>query len=236
VATGIRAADDELATTLSLLPRSRRDSLAQQVYKSIRLGMLRGQFDQGQLYSENLLASTLEASRTPIREALRQLEMEGLIEIIPQRGFRMREISNADIREFYALREMLECYVVGTLCDEARDGSLDGQLRELRRILERQRESLSDLAEFVAWDEQLHLTMAQLAQLPRTARMIASLRGVLWLLAARIMGNRERRRAVLDEHEAIIAAVLNHERKQAVLAMSRHIRETARLASPNPTS
>ena len=215
---------------------SRRDSLAQRVYKSIRLGMLMGQFDQGQLYSENWLADTLEASRTPIREALRQLQFEGLIDIIPQRGFRMREISKAEIREFYTLREMLECYVVGTLCDEASDGSLDTALRELNRIVERQRDNLGDLGEFVAWDEEFHLTMARLASLPRTARMIASLRGVLWLLAARIMGNPARREAVLEEHDAIVSALLSHEREQAVQAMTRHIQETAMLASAAPQS
>ena len=184
----ILAAHNSPAAALAPLGGSRRDSLAQRVYKSIRLGMLMGQFDHGQLYSENWLADTLEASRTPIREALRQLQFEGLIDIIPQRGFRMREISKAEIREFYTLREMLECYVVGTLCDEASDGSLDTALRELNRIVERQRDNLGDLGEFVAWDEEFHLTMARLASLPRTARMIASLRGVLWLLAARIMG------------------------------------------------
>lgn len=214
----------------------RRDSLAQQVYKSIRLGMLRGRFDHGQLYSENWLATTLEASRTPIREALRQLELEGLVEIIPQRGFRMREIGEAEIREFYALREMLECYVVGTLCDEAKNGSLDAALRELGRIVDRQRESVDDLGEFVARDEEFHLTMAQVANLPRTARMIASLRGVLWLLAARIMGSRARREAVLQEHHAIVAALQGGQRKQAVLAMTRHIQQTARLASPGPAA
>ncbi|HZQ49783.1 MAG TPA: GntR family transcriptional regulator [Candidatus Dormibacteraeota bacterium] len=219
---------------LNRLSRARRDSLGQQVYKSIRLGMLRGQFEQGQLYSESWLAETLAASRTPIREALRQLEHEGLVEIIPQRGFRMREVSPAEIREFYALREMLECYVVGTLCDEAGDGSLDPALRELSRILERQRESIDDLGEFVARDEEFHLTMAHLARLPRTARMISSLRGVLWLLAARIMGNQARREAVLDEHSAILVAIQSHQRKQAVQAMTRHVRETARLASASP--
>ncbi len=222
----MRAAGGTLA-----LAGPRRDSLAQQVYKSIRLGMLRGSLDQGHLYSESWLASTLEASRTPIREALRQLEFEGLIEIIPQRGFRMREISKAEVREFYTLREMLECYVVGALCDEASDGSLDAALRELSRILERQRENIGDIGEFVAWDEEFHLTMARLANLPRTARMISSLRGVLWLLAARVMGDQARREDVLEEHGAIVGALLEHDRKRAVQAMTRHVRETARLAT-----
>src|SRR5438128_1744298 len=124
------AVDTEPAGLLSPLGSARREGLAQQVYKTIRLGMLKGQFQKGQLYSENWLAETVEASRTPIREALRQLEFEGLIEIIPQRGFRMREISEAEVREFYAVREMLEAYVVGTLCDEAANGSKDSELRE----------------------------------------------------------------------------------------------------------
>ena len=230
------ALDTQAAGVLGPIGSARRESLAQQVYRTIRLGMLKGQFRQGQLYSENWLAETLEASRTPIREALRQLEFEGLIEIIPQRGFRMREISDAEILEFYAVREMLETYVIGTLCDEARDGSKDSDLRELRRILERQRDCVHDIGEFVACDEEFHLSIAQLANLTRTARMIASLRGVLWLLGARIIGSYERREAVLEEHDAIVRALLDHDRKQAVQAMTRHIRETAKLASATKDS
>ena len=211
-----------------------RDSLGQQVYKAVRLAMFKGEFDPGQLYSETWLADGFKASRTPIREALRQLELEGLIDIIPQRGFRLRVISSAEIREFYEIREMLECSVVSTLCRSASDGALDPSLGLLHSILERQRACINDDAEFVGWDEEFHLRIAELANRPRTARIIASLRGVLWLLGTQIIGNHRRRESVMREHGAIVDALLNHDQEAAVRAMAAHIKETSRLALSVP--
>src|SRR5581483_9128743 len=112
----------------------RADTLAVQAYQAIRLAMLHGTLQPGEFYSENWLASVLGVSRTPAREALRQMEAEGLIEVFPQRGFRLRTMSRAELVEFYHLRELMESYVVQTLCQLVDDRSI----RLLRHILERQ--------------------------------------------------------------------------------------------------
>jgi len=223
-----------LAAGLGPLVTTRSDTLTQQVYRALRLAMFKGQLDPGRLYSENWTAQILDASRTPVREALRQLEFEGLVEIIPQRGFRLRILSAGEVREFYTLREMLESYVVTSLCETATDGSLDSSIGSLHRILERQRDCVNDPPDFVAWDEEFHLAVAALANLPRAARMIASLRGILWLLGTRIIGNHERREAVLEEHSRIVEALLAHDCAASTAAMKAHIRETARLAMATP--
>jgi len=208
-----------------------RDTFSRRIYKSIRLAMLNGKLQPGSLHSEAGLALTLGASRTPIREALRQLESEGLVEIMPQRGFRLRTMTLADVREFYALREMLETYAVSKLCNEPiTNESLDG----LALILDRQRSCIHDVGEFIAWDEEFHIALAVLAELPRTARIISSLRGILWLLGTQIIGAEPRRKAVLNEHSEIMAGVLRRDRTAAATAMRRHIRETARLALKAP--
>ena len=74
-------------------------------------------------------------------EALRQLETEGLIEVLPQRGFRVRRISSAELVEFYDLRGLLEAYVVRTLCETIDERSL----RLLGHILERQQGAADDV-------------------------------------------------------------------------------------------
>ena len=168
---------------------TRADTLATQAYQSIRLALLHGQLRPDQFYSENSVALMLGISRTPAREALRQLETEGLIEVLPQRGFRVRRISASELVEFYDLRGMLESYVVRTLCH-----SIDERLvRSLRHILERQQLAADDVTEFIGLDEEFHLSMARMAGLQRTARIVASLRGVLWLMGTRIVDNPSRR-------------------------------------------
>jgi GntR family transcriptional regulator, rspAB operon transcriptional repressor len=205
---------------------TRADTLATQAYESIRLALLHGQLKQDTFYSENAMALMLGISRTPAREALRQLEIEGLIEILPQRGFRVRRISTPELVEFYELRGMLESYVVRTL-----SRSIDErELRSLRHILDRQQLAADDVAEFIGLDEEFHLSMARMAGLQRTARIVASLRGVLWLMGTRIVDNPSRRGDVIGEHEAILAALEQRDAEAASDAVTHHIRATAQVA------
>jgi GntR family transcriptional regulator, rspAB operon transcriptional repressor len=205
---------------------TRADTLATQAYQAIRLTLLHGQLRPDHFYSENTVASMLGISRTPAREALRQLETEGLIEVLPQRGFRVRRIFPLELVEFYELRGMLESYVVRTLCDRIDEPGV----RALRHILERQQLFADDVTQFIGLDEEFHLSMARMAGLQRTARIVASLRGVLWLMGTRIVDNPVRRADVIEEHEAIVDALARRDEQAASLAVTRHIRETAQVA------
>jgi DNA-binding GntR family transcriptional regulator len=201
-------------------------TLATQAYQAIRLALLHGQLRPDQFYSENSVALMLGISRTPAREALRQLETEGLIEVLPQRGFRVRRISAPELVEFYDLRGMLEAYVVRTLSRRIDER----QISSLRHILERQQLAAADVTEFIGLDEEFHLNMARMAGLQRTARIVASLRGVLWLMGTRIVDNPTRRTDVVGEHEAILAALERHDEQAASDAVTHHIRATAQVA------
>jgi DNA-binding GntR family transcriptional regulator len=205
---------------------TRADTLATQAYQAIRLALLHGQLRADQFYSENSVALMLGISRTPAREALRQLETEGLIEVLPQRGFRIRRISTPELVEFYELRGMLESYVIRTLCHQLDER----QVRALRHILERQQLAADDVTEFIGLDEEFHLSMARMAGLQRTARIVASLRGVLWLMGTRVVDNPSRRADVIGEHEAILDALERRDEQGAVDAVTHHIQVTAQAA------
>src|SRR5207244_9533074 len=128
--------------------------------------------------------------------------------------------------EFYDLRGLLEAYVVRTLCETIDERSL----RLLRHILERQQLAADDVTEFIGLDEEFHLSMARMAGLQRTARIVASLRGVLWLMGTRIVDNPARRTDVIGEHEAILAALERRDEQAASDAVTHHIRATAQVA------
>ena len=205
---------------------TRADTLATQAYQAIRLALLHAQLRPDQFYSENSVALMLGISRTPAREALRQLETEGLIEVLPQRGFRVRGIDIAELTEFYALRVLLESYVVRTLAADIDSSSV----QKLADILTRQSYAVNDIAEFMTLDEEFHLTMARMAGLQRTARIVGSLRGVLWLMGARVVDDPNRRTDVLDEHHRILTALGQHDPAGAEWAITGHIHATARVA------
>ena len=83
-------------------------SLSARVYNHIRDGILSGRYKDGDELKEMTIGEELGVSRTPVREALRQLDLEGLITIIPNKGAFVEGVSLDDIRDIYDIRARLE--------------------------------------------------------------------------------------------------------------------------------
>lgn len=93
-------------------PADNSEFLVDNVYDAIRGAILRNDLKPGTALSETTLAEQLGTSRTPIREALKRLEEEDLVQIVPRRGVFVTDISVEDIVTIYQLREALECYAI----------------------------------------------------------------------------------------------------------------------------
>ena len=87
---------------------SDRYSLRGKVYERIREDILSGRYQQDTELKEAAIGAELGVSRTPVREALRQLELEGLVHIIPNRGAYVNMITAKDVQDIYVIRSMLE--------------------------------------------------------------------------------------------------------------------------------
>lgn len=83
-------------------------SLRGKIYSTLRENILSGKYTQGESLIEKRLAAELNVSRTPIREAIRQLELEGLVESIPNKGVTVKGISRKDVEDIYKIRMLLE--------------------------------------------------------------------------------------------------------------------------------
>ena len=83
-------------------------SLRGKVFESIREDILSGRYEQNTELKETAIGAELGVSRTPVREALRQLELEGLVSIIPNRGAYVNMITAKDVQDIYVIRSMLE--------------------------------------------------------------------------------------------------------------------------------
>ena len=199
---------------------SPRDTLADRAYRSIRMAIINRDLVPDRYYSEAWLARVLGISRTPTHSALLQLEVEGLVEIVAQRGFRLRHVSEAEYIEFYDVRILLETNVLRTLAPRV---TLD-QVAKLREFLERQWRVVEDASAFQDLDEEFHRFMAESAGLTRTAAIIHSLRGILWLGTSHRPA--ERRAAVARQHTAIVDALEAHDPEAAVRALERHLRSS----------
>ncbi|WHT20372.1 GntR family transcriptional regulator [Crossiella sp. CA-258035] len=84
---------------------------AEKAYQTLRAGILDGTYEPTERLGEVDLAEGLGLSRTPVREALRRLEVEGLVELEPHRGARVAQWTRADVEELYDLRMLLESFL-----------------------------------------------------------------------------------------------------------------------------
>src|SRR5919202_296505 len=104
-----------MATVPSSLLRLEASSLRERAAEAIRNGITTGEIRAGELYSVPTLAARLGVSATPVREAMLDLANEGLVEAVRNRGFRVVELTDADLDEILEVRVMLEVPAAGRL-------------------------------------------------------------------------------------------------------------------------
>jgi len=108
-----------------------RYTLGGRVYNAIRDKILSGQYKESEELKENAVAAELGVSRTPVREALRQLELEGLVTIIPNKGAYVTGITKKDIHDIYIIRSYLEGLCAKWACENI----TEAQIEALEEIL-----------------------------------------------------------------------------------------------------
>ncbi|SFH40073.1 DNA-binding transcriptional regulator, GntR family [Desulfotomaculum arcticum] len=94
--------------------KGKQPNLAQIAYTQIKEAIIFAKFKPGEYISENMLAAALEMSRTPVREALKELAYENLVEIMPGREAVVKHITQKDLKEIFELRRVLECFAAET--------------------------------------------------------------------------------------------------------------------------
>lgn len=201
----------------------RPQTLSRRAYDQILQSIRDETLERDRHYSENELAVSLGISRTPVREALLDLARQGLVEIFPQRGFRVRELSDAERTEIFEVRGVLEAYVVERLAKMV----TPEMVTRLTDLLAAQSEAADDPTTFLIIDEEFHLLMPEMAGLIRTCDMLSTLRGAMWLIGSSALSTPHRVPAVLCEHQAIVEAIAAHEPVKAARALRKHISATA---------
>ena len=194
----------------------RSESLAQQGYSTIRRAIRDGKIARGQIFSESALAESLGVSRTPVREALLNLYRDGVVEIIPKRGYRLVELDPDAIAEIRLLRVALEQIVVGRLCETA----TPADIRALRAILKGKGRSQEDMYSI---DEAFHVCMAELAGLRQIRRELLSVRGKMYLIASGTSVASLRNDKVVSEHAELVDALERHDCKTAKRVVTDHV-------------
>ena len=199
-------------------PRSLRD----QVYDRLRAAILSGELAPGTPIIEAEIATTLGASRTPVREALRRLETEWMLEPRGGRGSVVRELKRDEVECIFEIREALETLAARRAAHRMSERDYAG----FTRLLERTAQHVDDPSEMERLDTQFHDRILALADGHRLKRMLGDLRADIlpWRFIA--LSTPERRRATVEEHVAMLAAMRAKDEVAIVASTTSHIGNT----------
>jgi DNA-binding GntR family transcriptional regulator len=102
--------EESVENTIEGIRVTKKKSLREEVYESLRKSILHGKLKAGQRLIEEQLAHQIGISRTPVREAFHKLERDDLVSRLPKKGFAVREFTKADVEEIFGIRSALESY------------------------------------------------------------------------------------------------------------------------------
>ncbi len=134
----------------------KHQTLREQIVSSLRESIIKGELSPGQKLTEPELADRLGISRTPIREAFRQLESEGFLTVIPRRGAVVSKITRKEIDEFYELKSLLEGYAARIAAEKINEKGIE-KLRKINEQLIKLAEE-GDIEAFFLKNEEFHRT------------------------------------------------------------------------------
>lgn len=201
---------------------ARRNLLKDQAYTRLKARILQGDFGPGTFLSERQVAAWLQMSKTPIRAALEKLAGEGLIQISPQQGIIVRELSIHELADHFEIRSALETFVVRHIA-----GRLTAeQTQRLRANLREQKLSVRqrDVERNMTLDAAFHLLLCDFLGNREILRVMEQLRDKIHRVILRVFShNPDRLADSFEEHCRIAEAVIAGNAEQAVRFIQEHL-------------
>ena len=200
------------------------------VVDKLRSAILNGEIKPGTWLRQERLAQEYQVSQMPVREALKELTAEGLVEHVPYRGVRVIEFSPEDISDLYACRSFIE----GLAARAAADVITSAELAQLKELQAQMRAHLQPqvLPEYTELNRRFHrliFSASRRTYLTRTLNQLwDAFPSMLWGNFARTAGQPlpQRDLADIEEHEAIIEALERHDGAAAEQRVRQHIEES----------
>jgi DNA-binding GntR family transcriptional regulator len=199
----------------------KRTNLRDQALAVIRQALVAGEIRPGSIYSASGMATRLGTSNGPVREAMLTLVNQGVMEVVPNRGFRVTPVTEKDLDEVYQLRLMLEVPAVRQLAQ--RDNAdhaemLRGHARRCTKAAEDR-----DMTVFLEADRDFHLSMLGLLENGRLVQMVEMLRDQTRLYGLRALAEEGKLVTTSLEHFDLLEAVLSGDPDKAAAEMARHL-------------
>lgn len=228
-----------------LSPRSlqRSQSLHEQTYQALRTVILSGELAAGERLVETQLAEVFNVSRTPIREAIRQLQRENLVASDPNGALRVAQLSVSDAIHLYDCRIALEQISVTEACEHATQSHLEALEQVIHQAEKQLNQPSHQLTNFqlLHMDHQFHRLVAESSGNPWLMNLLDQVFDKMALLRIRTLQHNPRVLEICHEHQKIFVAIANRNPQAAIASIQDHliasksrvVREVEMLDQPN---
>ena len=199
--------------------------LGSRVFRTIRENILSGKYKSGEELKEKSIGEELGVSRTPVREALRQLELEGLVSIIPNKGAYVVGISQKDMQDIYEIR----CRLEGLCAKWAAVNITKEQLDELEEIVFRAEfhTKKGNLEQLVELDNRFHKILYVASNSKELQRVLTDFHHYLQRVRKITLTDEKRAVESNKEHLMIVEALKEKDSQKAEELATKHILSTA---------
>ena len=191
------------------------------VFNTLRQAILRGEMEPGERLMEIQLADKLGVSRTPIREAIRKLELEGLVIMIPRKGAEVAHITEKDMRDVLEVRAALEELAATLACRNV----TPERIEELKMANKRFEAAIisKDVVAIVDADVNFHDIIYAMTDNQRLIQIINNLREQMYRYRLEYIKDADKRQILMVEHEHILKALTLRHIQEAKMAVREHI-------------
>lgn len=191
------------------------------VFKTLRQGILTGELKPGERLMEIHLANKLGVSRTPIREAIRKLELEGLVTMIPRKGAEVAQITVKSLQDVLEVRKALDVLAIELACDRITEEEIEA----LRRasIHFEQMVKTKEATKIARADVELHDIITKSARNDKLVQMLNKLAEQMYRYRFEHIKDPASHERLIKEHHKILESLENRDKSTAAQAAKEHI-------------
>lgn len=213
-----------MVRSLSSIKLDNYKPLRDLVFEALREAIISGELKAGERLMEVQLAEEMGVSRTPVREAIRKLELEGLVEMVPRKGAYVSGMSVKDAMDVFEICESLEGLAAGLAAQRI----TEEELVSLKQTLEEMDAAVKekDLQTVIKKDAEFHQIMFTASRNGRLAQTINNMREHIERFRVQSLSNPERMTVFLKEHDKIYDALVSRDSEKAEALAREHIRRS----------
>jgi DNA-binding GntR family transcriptional regulator len=191
------------------------------VFNTLRKAILKGELAPGERLMEKQLAEKMGVSRTPIREAIRKLELEGLVVMVPRKGAEVAMITEQDIKNVLEVRAALEALAVKIACQKMDKEKID-QLLNINAAFTKAAAEL-DVETVIEKDVEFHDVIYNATQNEKLVQIINNLREQIYRFRVEYIRQMNDFTTLVDEHEEIVKSIIEKKSFEAQEIAAKHI-------------